>query len=137
MTAWLCQDSNRIPSAQLLLTNTYIPFPTLNTPAAPRELSEEGSQGDLPSLTPEDHFNPVLPATLSFSHYLSNKHNATIDKNLKNEKTEYLATRNCFLFYFRLCRYAYIYIKFITIICIFSSCFLHLKFYQKCSCPST
>lgn len=31
-----------------------------------------------------------------------------LKKNLKNEKTEYLATRNCFLFYFRLCQYAYI-----------------------------
>lgn len=56
----------------------------------PPENSEMKWGGNLPpDLSPvlEGHFNKLLPPSLSCFHDLSNKHNATTNKDLKNEKT--------------------------------------------------
>lgn len=57
----------------------------------PENSAMKVARGDLPtvpSLTLEDHVTLILPPTLSSFHYLSNKHNATTNKSLKNEKAE-------------------------------------------------
>lgn len=91
---WLCLDSfhiqGRTQCTSFSVSQTHDPLPhPKHLQLLPESSGMKTVSGDLPTVPrlTLDHFSPLLPPDLSFFHYLSNKHNATTNKNLKSEKT--------------------------------------------------